>query len=80
MKNFGLIVKEADQFREVQVEFATLVKLTNLPLKDVLIRSEISETYFRKLMDNPAKLKSKHINSILRAIIEVQNFERVKNK
>lgn len=80
MKNFGLIVKEADQFREVQQEFATLVRLTNLPLKDVLIRAEISETYFRKLMDNPEKLKAKHINAILRAVIEIQNFERVKNK
>ena len=80
MKNFGLIVKDADQFRQVQQEFAMLVKLTNLPLKDVLIRAEISETYFRKLMDNPEKIKAKHINAILRAVIEVQNFERVKNK
>jgi uncharacterized protein YqgQ len=80
MKNFGLIVKEAEQFRQVQNEFAILVKLTNMPLKDVLLRSEISETYYRKLLDNPEKLKAKHIAAILRAVIEVQNFERVKNK
>lgn len=80
MKNFGLIVQEAEQFRQVQQEFAILVKLSNMPLKDMLLRAELSETYFRKLIDNPEKLKAKHINAILRAVIEVQNFERVKNK
>lgn len=80
MKNFGLIVKEAEQFRKVQQEFATLVRLANMPLKDMLLRAELSETYFRKLMENPERLKAKHINAIFRAVIEVQNFERVKNK
>lgn len=77
-KNFGTIYKESQQFIDIRNELVTLLKLSRIPVKDIIVRSGISDTHYYRLLERPELLKGKHITSLMRGIIEYQNYQLAK--
>ena len=80
MEKLGTLYKEAEKWREIHRELPALIKLSNKPANEICHRARISTTHFHHIMKNPERIKPKHYTAILRAIIEVDNYERIKQQ
>ena len=75
----GKLYKEAEQFRELQSGLSELIELSKVQVKDKLKGSGMASShYYRSLQER--KLTAKQLLCIFRSIIEISNFEIVKNK
>lgn len=75
----GELYKEAEQFKQLQKGLSELLELSNIPTKEKLHGSGISQAhYYRKLAGK--NFTAKQLLGIFRKIIESSNLEMIKNK
>lgn len=73
-------MKEAENWREIQRDLPAVIKLSNKPQSEICRRAGISSSHYNHILKNHERMKPKHFVAIFRAIIEVDNFERVKKQ
>lgn len=80
MEKLGTLYKKAENWREIQRDLPAVIKLSNVPVDEICKKAGISTTHFYHILKNTDRMKPKHFVVIFRAIIEADNFKRVKEQ
>jgi len=76
----GRLYKEAEQFYQLQKEIPILIELSNKPKKEILNKAGINSRNYHRMLYNTEQFQVKHLLALLQATIEIDNYERLKNK
>ncbi|MFA5478938.1 MAG: hypothetical protein WC337_02860 [Candidatus Muiribacteriota bacterium] len=80
MNKLGSLYKEAEQWREIQRSLPDIIKLSNMPRKDLYRLAGISSSHFNHILKDTKRLKPKHYAALFRIIVEDGNFLRLKQR
>jgi predicted transcriptional regulator len=80
MEKVGKLWKEAENWREIQRDLPAVIKLSNMPVNELCRKAGISTTHYHHILKDAQRIKTKHLVSLFRVIVESDNFNRLKNE